>query len=398
LVRFLVNFALLALTSLAQWRIGRLAATLLAKRQSPRAVRLFRALLPLAGAALLAGFLLGFTEIRGFLPFTSPLVGIFSGLAQVWLLTSSSVYGLYLLLRLISRLVMGRVPFDPSRRRLVHTAGGALLASPFVVVGYGAFVERTNFRVREVDIPIPHLAADLDGLRLLQLSDIHLSPFLSEQDLQRVIEASNETRAHLALVTGDLISTRGDPLDACLRRLSTLKTDAGILACMGNHEHFSGAERYATEQGALLGIRFLRRQNMLLRFGGAALNIAGVDYEHMAASHKGYLRGAERMVVPGATNVLLSHNPDVFPIAAAQGYDLTVSGHTHGGQVNIEILSREINPALFFTPYVYGLYRLAVHGRGAAAYVSRGIGTIGIPARVGAPPEISLLRLRKTGG
>jgi len=115
----------------------------------------------------------------------------------------------------------------------------------------------------------------------------------------------------------------------------------------------------------------------------------------MSATHTGYLRGAERMIAPGSLNFLLSHNPDVFPIAAAQGYDLTVAGHTHGGQVNIEILTRDINPAQFFTPYVYGLYQRSEGGRNAAAYVCRGIGTIGIPARVGAPPEIAVLRLQK---
>jgi hypothetical protein len=196
-------------------------------------------------------------------------------------------------------------------------------------------------------------------------------------------------------VTGDLISSPGDPLDDCLRLLATVKTDAGILGCLGNHEHFSNAERYATEEGARRGIHFLRSRNQTLRFGAAPLNIAGVDYERMSSSHTGYLRGAERMVIPGALNVLLSHNPDVFPIAAAQGYDLTVSGHTHGGQVNIEILSQEINPARFITPYVYGAYEWSGGGRRASAYVSRGIGTIGIPARVGAPPEISVLRLQK---
>ena len=97
------------------------------------------------------------------------------------------------------------------------------------------------------------------------------------------------------------------------------------------------------------------------------------------------------MIEPGALNVLLSHNPDVFPVAAQQGYNLVLAGHTHGGQVNIEILDAGINPARFFTPYVYGLYRQG----NAASYVTRGIGTIGIPARIGAPPEISLLRLRK---
>jgi predicted MPP superfamily phosphohydrolase len=101
--------------------------------------------------------------------------------------------------------------------------------------------------------------------------------------------------------------------------------------------------------------------------------------------------GAERMVVPGALNLLLSHNPDVFPVAARQGYNLMLSGHTHGGQINIEIYDESISPSRFFTPYVYGLY----HVQGAAAYVTRGIGTIGIPARIGAPPEITVIRLRK---
>jgi hypothetical protein len=88
---------------------------------------------------------------------------------------------------------------------------------------------------------------------------------------------------------------------------------------------------------------------------------------------------------------LLSHNPDVLPVAARQGWDFVLSGHTHGGQVTVEILDRSFSPAHFFTPYVYGLYRT---GR-TAEYVTRGIGTIGVPARIGAPPEISLLRLRK---
>ena len=89
-------------------------------------------------------------------------------------------------------------------------------------------------------------------------------------------------------------------------------------------------------------------------------------------------------------NVLLQHNPDVFPTAARQGWDLTLAGHTHGGQVNFEILNQDLNVARFYTPYVRGLYR---SGR-SAIYVTRGIGTIGMPARIGAPPEITLLRLR----
>jgi predicted MPP superfamily phosphohydrolase len=127
-----------------------------------------------------------------------------------------------------------------------------------------------------------------------------------------------------------------------------------------------------------------------LRFGNATLHVAGVDYQPLI-NRANYLRGAERLLVPGETNLLLSHNPDVFPVAARQGYNLMLAGHTHGGQVSVEILNQAINPARFITPYFYGLYRIGP----AAAYVTRGIGTIGIPARIGAPPEISLLRLRK---
>jgi len=192
----------------------------------------------------------------------------------------------------------------------------------------------------------------------------------------------------VALITGDLITAAGDPLDVCLRQLSRIRADAGRLACMGNHEDYALAEEYTEREGARLGIPFLRHGAKLLRFGNAVMNVAGVDYQRSGHT---YLRGAGQLVVPGAYNVLLSHNPDVFPVAVEKGFDLTLSGHTHGGQVNVEILHQPINAARFFTPFVYGLYR-----RGAAsAYVTRGIGTIGIPMRVGAPPEIGLLRLRK---
>ena len=100
-------------------------------------------------------------------------------------------------------------------------------------------------------------------------------------------------------------------------------------------------------------------------------------------------RSAEQWVVPGALNVMLSHNPDVFPVATEKGYSLTIGGHTHGGQVRVEILGTDWNVARFYTPYVDGLYRQG----NSAIFVSRGIGTIGVPARLGAPPEVALIRL-----
>jgi predicted MPP superfamily phosphohydrolase len=162
-----------------------------------------------------------------------------------------------------------------------------------------------------------------------------------------------------------------------------------MLGCLGNHEVYAESEDYTTLEGERIGIEFLRHQARSLRFGGAKISFAGVDYQKRG---KPYLVGAEELVEPGSFNVLLSHNPDVFPVAAKKGFDLTISGHTHGGQVNFEILHKNVNIARFLTPYVYGLYQEG----NSSVFVTRGIGTVGVPARFGAPPEVALIRLCAT--
>ncbi|MBI1895003.1 MAG: metallophosphoesterase [Acidobacteria bacterium] len=286
-------------------------------------------------------------------------------------------------------LVRGRAEkFRPDRRDFLRWTQAVAVAAPVVLCGFG-IARRNELTAREIDVPVPGLPDDLHGLRLVQLSDIHLSPYLSEADLAWAVEMANSFRAHLAVVTGDLITDSKDGLDVCIEHLARLRAEAGVIGCHGNHEIYAGCEEQATSAGLRAGIHFLRQESRVFRFGNAELNVAGVDYQRR---HRPYLVGAEALRAPGAVNLLLSHNPDVFPVAARQGYDLTLSGHTHGGQVNVEILSRQINPARYFTPYTYGLYRL---GR-AAVYVTRGIGTVGIPARFGAPPEVALIRLCAT--
>jgi uncharacterized protein len=323
------------------------------------------------------------------------LTSVPSGLAEVagaaaltYLVTSSFTWAIYWTVGRIRKHFAA--PTSAARRQALHAAGNLAIAAPLMAIGYGTLIERTRFRVREIDASLPGLAPELDGLRILQLSDIHMGPFLSESDLARAVDMGMELKPHLAVITGDLISTRGDPLDACIRQLARVKADAGVFGCMGNHEHYARAENYVEQAGARAGIRFLRGHSQQLQFGGATLNLAGVDHQS-STSGKKYLAGAERMVVPGAFNLLLSHNPAVFPVAANQGYNLMLSGHTHGGQINVEIYDQSITPMRFFTHYIYGLYQ----ARGAAAYVTRGIGTIGIPVRIGAPPEITVIRLRK---
>ena len=335
----------------------------------------------LSMAASLLAFLLRFHRVARH--FSGWWIGWGTGLAITWAMLSLCWLGGYFALWIASRMVSGH---SPARRRFLQTAYAAVFAAPPAALAYGAFVERHQLFLREQKLEIPNLAPELDGLRLVQLTDIHLSPFLSRAELQRAVDMANETHAHIALVTGDLITTFRDPLDDCLDILAQLRAAAGVFGCMGNHEIYANAEAYVEREGARRGVRFLRLAAAPLRFGKAILNLVGVDYQRL---HRRYLVGAEKLVAPGALNVLLSHNPDVFPVAARQGYDLTISGHTHGGQIRLELLSAELNPGRFYTPYVDGVYR-----RGPASiFVSRGIGTIAVPARLGAPPEVSLVRL-----
>ncbi|MCX6635560.1 MAG: metallophosphoesterase [Acidobacteria bacterium] len=301
------------------------------------------------------------------------------GMAIGWAMFICGVFPLVFLLRRLP-------PMDPSRRKLLRMAHAAAVAAPLAVIGFGIAVSRQRFELKEVEIAIPGLPKDLDGLRLAQLTDIHLGPFLSNSELARVVGMANQTRPHVALVTGDLISFKGDPLDDCLRLLAGLRAEAGILGCLGNHEAYASAAGYATDAGARLGIEFLRTRSRRLRFGGSILSIAGVDY---LAGREPQLPAASGLVTPGAVNVLLSHNPNAFPSAARRGFDLTISGHTHGGQVTMEVLSEAVTLIRFVTPYVQGLFRDGP----AALYVSRGIGTVGVPARIGARPEVTLIRL-----
>jgi predicted MPP superfamily phosphohydrolase len=336
-----------------------------------------------SGLLLMVGFLFNFDRVARHL---STWTGTWiKGSAMIWAMLSVLWIGGWIVWRALAAIV--KPEHSSARRGFLKASGAALFLAPIAVTGYAVFVERLRIKLREQDIVIPGLAEDLDGLRIVQLTDIHLSPFLSERELAYAVAMANETHAHVALVTGDMISFHRDPLDACLKHLAGLRAEAGIYGCLGNHEVYAEAEDYATEQGARLGIRYLRSQAVQLKFGRSSVNLAGVDYQSFR--RRPYLQGAEKMVAPGILNVLMSHNPDVFRKAARQGYHLTIAGHTHGGQVRVEILRQDLNVARFFTPYVDGLYQ----ERGSSVFVSRGIGTIGMPARLGAPPEVALLRL-----
>ena len=306
-----------------------------------------------------------------------------------WVPALFSVWFLLMICVSVLILLRDRVSgFRADRRDFFKEATAALCVTPTAAAVFGV-ITRKNVQVKTVDVKFANLPKDLQGLRLLQLSDIHIGTFYTATDLARVVDESNNLRPDIAFITGDLITSAKDPLDRCLLELRRLRATYGTWGCMGNHERFADVEKYTESRARELGIHFLRHEAAPMKFGDERLNIAGVDYQRF---HRPYLEGVEELVSRDAFNLLLSHNPDVFPRAAQMGFNLTLAGHTHGGQVNVEILRKSLNVADFFTPYTKGLYTL----NNSSLYVNSGLGTIGMPVRLGAPPEITLIRLCST--
>lgn len=317
---------------------------------------------------------------------------------------------------------------DPGRRYFFRAVTAAAGAAPFFCAMYGYAAERLNYQVRRTEIPIANLNPALDGLSIVQISDIHLSGYMPRTEVRRAVEMANELGAHLAVVTGDFITSASDPLPDCIEEIRELRAPLGVWGCNGNHEIYARVEDLAQSLFAQAEMKLLRGENAQLNFNGAPFNLIGVDYQRERTSQghkKQTLTGVEQLVRRDMANILLSHNPNSFPRATELGIELSLAGHTHGGQIQVEILDHRLSPARFITDYIAGLYQrplfapsldtpqfsrvdgyveaprisqvpAPVRASGMAAlYVNRGLGTVGAPVRIGVPPEISLIVLRR---
>jgi predicted MPP superfamily phosphohydrolase len=300
---------------------------------------------------------------------------------------------------------------DRGRRAFFRSAAYLAGGLPFVAGAYGFFKERLSFKIQEIEIPVADLPASLEGLRILQLSDIHASDFMPRSEIRRAVEMGNSLGSDLTVVTGDFITGTNDPLEECIAELSRLRAPLGVWGCNGNHEIYADVEQRAQQLFERFGMRLLRQENAELAWRGEKFNLIGVDYQReRAASGKklSMLRGAEPLIRQDMFNILLSHNPNSFRRAAELGIQLSLAGHTHGGQVQVEIVDHSFSPARFMTKFIAGLYQLPLGANSnpanvaaandspkhAALYVNRGLGTIGMPVRIGVPPEITLITLR----
>ena len=295
--------------------------------------------------------------------------------------------------------------FDPSRRAFFQYAALAAGGAPFLAATYGYAAGRLRYTIERVNVGVANLPPELDGLRIAQLSDIHIGSYMPPDEIARAVEMANDLRPDLIVVTGDFVSSVGDPLDACITKLSRLEAPLGVWGCNGNHEIYAGVEEEAERLFHEKGMTLLRAHNAVVAHNGASFNLIGVDYQrdHMVRGERTgpMLREIEQLVRRDMPNILLSHNPNSFYRAAEMGIELSLAGHTHGGQVKFEIVDHAVSPARLITPFVAGLYRLPMPSASAngalkaALYVNRGLGTFGFPVRLGVPPEITLLTLRK---
>lgn len=269
--------------------------------------------------------------------------------------------------------------------RSVTATAVPVLAGAATLLGFAN--ARRRARVRFVDVPITDLPAGLHGFTIAQISDLHVGSTIKRAYVEAIVDAVNDLEPDMIAVTGDLVDGSVGQLTTHTEPMARLTARHGAFFVTGNHEYYSGAKAWVTELRRL-GLRVLLNQHVVLHHEGADVVVAGVtDYgaHHFDAAQRSdpaaAIRGAP---ADAAVKLLLAHQPRSAFAAAPAGYDLQLSGHTHGGQFlpwNLFVRLQQ--------PFTAGLHRLDV----LWVYVSRGTGYWGPPKRLGAPSEITRLRL-----
>ncbi len=276
---------------------------------------------------------------------------------------------------------------DRERRRFLESASNAVVLGGTGLLGGWGFAEAERLpEIVEVDVPIAGLPPQLDGYRIAQLSDIHVGPTIKGDDLAAWVALTNRLQPELIAVTGDLVDGYVEDMRAEVAPLADLRAPDGVFFCTGNHEYYWDAAAWTAEISRL-GLRVLLNEHVLVERSGGRLLVAGcTDYSahRMVPEAKSDPMAAKRGAPPHDVSILLAHQPRSIFAAARAGFDLQLSGHTHGGQ-------------FFPINLVVGLVQPFVQGLGKQddtwIYVNRGTGYWGPPFRTGVPSEITLLRL-----
>jgi hypothetical protein len=255
-----------------------------------------------------------------------------------------------------------------------------------VVCGYGILVRRRWFVVRELDVRVDGLDPLFDGFRIAHLSDLHIGTHAPKRWGERWAAAANRARADIAVVTGDLVSSGSEFHEDIAEVIGGIEAKGGVFVTMGNHDYFGDGEPLVSLLRRV-GVTVLRNEGITLTRGGKSLYLAGIDDTW---TRRDDMDLALRDRPPDTPTVLLSHDPERFRQAMKKGVALTLSGHTHGGQIAFPFLSKWISLSHLTHHFHQGLYR---EGR-SALYVHPGLGTTGPPMRLGVAPAVVILTLR----
>jgi predicted MPP superfamily phosphohydrolase len=268
-----------------------------------------------------------------------------------------------------------------------HASAVAVPLLAMLLTCIGFLNARRRARVVEVEVPIAGLPAALEGFTIAQISDLHVGPTIKRKYIDAIVDAVNALQADMIAVTGDVVDGKVPDLRAHTQPLARLSARHGSFFVTGNHEYYSGAADWIAEFRRL-GLTVLLNEHVILEHGRAQLLVAGVT-DYSAGSFDPEQRSDPLRALAGApadvsVKLLLAHQPRSASAAASAGYTLQLSGHTHGGQ---------FLPWNFFVrfqqPFLAGLERLG----SLWVYTSRGTGYWGPPKRLGAPSEITRLRL-----
>ncbi len=300
-------------------------------------------------------------------------------------------------------------PFLPGRRNFISKASVIAAGIPFATMLYGMAKTGFAFRVRRKQVHFRDLPKAFEGLKIVQISDLHSGSFGSAQFFERAVSKIQELSPDLIFFTGDLVNNEAVEAERFVSVFKKLKAPLGVYSILGNHDYgnygpwpSSEAKAANFERMKLVhkdsGWNLLLNSNQVIELNGGKLAIVGV--ENWGASRHFPKYGDLNKAVEGVQGIrfkiLLSHDPshwDAKVLGHPQKFQLTLSGHTHGAQFGIEIPGLKWSPAKYIYKQWAGLYEAT---DGQKIYVNRGLGFIGYMGRIGIPPEISFLELRST--
>jgi hypothetical protein len=281
---------------------------------------------------------------------------------------------------------------DANRRHALETIAWGSAIIPFGIVGKG-FFDTDELMIYEEEITLRALPQAFDGLRIVQISDIHAGSWRSPQPFRRARALIDQLKPDVLVITGDFVNFDPKELELIRADLMRLRADMGVFASLGNHDHYCSPANHSLLRSMISnsGITLLVNSNIPLTTHGETLYLVGTDNTGLGQNF-GDLPAALVGVEPGAPTILLAHDPTFWDkhVRNKAPIDLMLSGHTHGGQVGIHFLGMELSVAQVVYKQWAGLYR----DGDQYLYVNRGLGTVGPPIRIGIPPEITVLTLR----